>query len=120
MLIPSALGMVLVIFSEALGAAETFAEKHHYRLDPDQEMIALGAANVGSGLLGGLAAGGSLSQTAVNEGAGARSEMSPIVASVLSLVTVVALTPLLDAGPAARPPRQLNSGPDRQRFMRSA
>ena len=100
-LIPSALGMVLVIFSEALGAAETFAEKHHYRIDPNQEMIALGAANLGSGLLGGLAGGGSLSQTAVNEGAGARSEMSPIIASVLSLVTVIALTPLFKDLPEA-------------------
>jgi high affinity sulfate transporter 1 len=100
-LIPSALGMMLVIFSEALGAAETFAEKHRYRIDPNQEMLALGAANLGSGLLGGLAGGGSLSQTAVNEGAGARSEMSPIVASVLSFVTVVALTPLFADLPEA-------------------
>jgi SulP family sulfate permease len=100
-LIPSALGMVLVIFSEALGAAATFAEKHRYRIDPNQELIALGAANLGSGLLGGLAAGGSLSQTAVNEGAGARTEMSPIIASVLSLVTIVALTPLFQDLPEA-------------------
>jgi sulfate permease, SulP family len=100
-LIPSALGMMLVIFSEALGAAETFAEKHHYRIDPNQEMIALGVANVGSGLLGGLAGGGSLSQTAVNDGAGARSEMSPIIASVLSLITVIALTPLFKDLPDA-------------------
>jgi high affinity sulfate transporter 1 len=100
-LIPSAIGMVLVIFSEALGAAENFAEKHRYRIDPNQEMIALGISNLGSGLLGGLAAGGSLSQTAVNEGAGARSEMSPIVASLLSVVTVVALTPLFANLPEA-------------------
>jgi sulfate permease, SulP family len=60
-LIPSGLGMMLVIFSEALGAGQTFAEKHGYRLDPDQEMVALGLANVGSGFLRGLAAGGSLS-----------------------------------------------------------
>ena len=70
-LVPSALGMVLVIFSEALGAATTFADKHGYRLDPNQEMVALGMANIGSGFLGGLAGGGSLSQTAVNDGAGA-------------------------------------------------
>jgi high affinity sulfate transporter 1 len=100
-LIPSAIGMLLVIFSEALGAAQTYAEKHRYRIDPNQEMIALGAANLGSGLFGGLAAGGSLSQTAVNESAGARSQMSPIVAAVLSLVTVVALTPLFEDLPEA-------------------
>jgi MFS superfamily sulfate permease-like transporter len=100
-LLPSAIGMMLVIFSEALAAAQTFADKHGYRLDPSQDMIALGLANIGSGLLGGLAAGGSLSQTAVNDAAGARSQLSPIVASVLSLITVLALTPLFTNLPEA-------------------
>ncbi len=100
-LIPSALGMMLVIFSEALGAAETFADKYGYRLDANQEMIALGLANLGSGLLGGLAAGGSLSQSAVNDGAGARSQVSPLVAAALSLITVVALTPIFKDLPEA-------------------
>jgi sulfate permease, SulP family len=100
-LLPSAIGMMLVIFSEALGAAQTFADKHGYRLDPSQDMIALGLANIASGLLGGLAAGGSLSQTAVNDNAGARTELSPVIAAVLSLVTVVALTPLFTNLPEA-------------------
>ncbi|WP_426571540.1 SulP family inorganic anion transporter [Aquihabitans sp. McL0605] len=100
-LLPSAAGLMLVIFSEALGAGQNFADKYDYRLDPDQEMIALGAANIGSGLLGGLACGGSLSQSAVNDGAGARSEMSTIVAAVLALVTVIALTPLFTDLPEA-------------------
>jgi SulP family sulfate permease len=100
-LLPSALGMMLVIFSEALGAATTFADKHGYRLDANQEMIALGVANIGSGFLGGLAGGGSLSQSAVNESAGARTEMSPVFASLLSLVTVIALTPLFHDLPEA-------------------
>jgi MFS superfamily sulfate permease-like transporter len=100
-LLPSAAGMMLVIFSEALGAADTFASKHGYRLDPSQEMIALGLANLGSGFLGGLAAGGSLSQSAVNDSAGARSELSPVIAAALSLVTVVALTPLFTQLPEA-------------------
>jgi sulfate permease, SulP family len=100
-LLPSAIGMMLVIYSEALGAATTFAEKHGYRLDSNQEMIALGLANIGSGFLGGLAGGGSLSQSAVNEGAGARTELSPVFASLLSLVTVIALTPLFHDLPDA-------------------
>lgn len=100
-LLPSAAGMVLVIFSEALGAGQAFAEEHDYRIDPSQEMIAIGAANLGSGVLGGLAAGGSLSQSAVNDGAGARSEVSSITAAVLSIVTVVALTPLFADLPEA-------------------
>jgi sulfate permease, SulP family len=93
-MLPSAIGMMLVIFSESLGAAQTFADKHGYRLDPSQDMIALGLANIGSGFIGGLAAGGSLSQTAVNDAAGARSQLSPIVAAVLGLITVIALMPL--------------------------
>jgi SulP family sulfate permease len=100
-LLPSAIGMMLVIFSEALGAAQSFADKHGYSLDPSQDMIALGLANIASGLLGGLASGGSLSQTAVNDGAGARSELSPVVAAVLSLITVLALTPLFTNLPEA-------------------
>ena len=93
--------MVLVIFSESLGAAQTFAAKHGYEIDPNQELIALGVANAGSGLVGGLAAGGSLSQSAVNEGAGARSELAPIVAAALGVVTVLVLTPLFKDLPEA-------------------
>ena len=100
-LIAAAGGMLLVIFSESLGAAQTFAVKHGYEIDPNQELIALGAANTGSGFLGGLAAGGSLSQSAVNEGAGARSEASSLVAAVLIVVTVLLLMPLFKNLPDA-------------------
>ena len=100
-LLAAAGGMVLVIFSESLGAAQTFAAKHGYEIDPDQELIALGVANTGSALVGGLAAGGSLSQTAVNEGAGARSELAPIVAAALGVITVLFLTPLFQDLPEA-------------------
>jgi sulfate permease, SulP family len=100
-LIAAAAGMLLVIFSESLGAAETFAAKHGYDIDPNQELIALGVANVGSGAMGGLAGGGSLSQSAVNDGAGARSEVSSLFATVLIVVTVLFLTPLFKNLPEA-------------------
>ncbi len=100
-LMAGAAGMMLVIFSESLGAATNFATKHGYEIDANQELVALGVANAGSGLLGGLAAGGSLSQSAVNEGAGARSEVSPLVATVLALVTVLLLTPVFKNLPEA-------------------
>jgi high affinity sulfate transporter 1 len=100
-LIAGAGGMLLVIFSESLGAAQNFATKYGYEIDPNQELIALGVANAASGFVGGLAAGGSLSQSAVNEGAGARSEVSPIVATVLALVTVLFLTPVFKDLPEA-------------------
>ncbi|MBV9941545.1 MAG: SulP family inorganic anion transporter [Solirubrobacterales bacterium] len=100
-LLAAAGGMLLVIFSESLGAAENFATKYGYEIDPNQELIALGVANAGSGLVGGLAAGGSLSQSAVNEGAGARSELSPLIAAVLVVITVLVLTPLFKNLPEA-------------------
>jgi len=100
-LITAAAGLLLVIFSESLGAAETFATKYGYEIDPNQELIALGVANAGSGLVGGLAGGGSLSQSAVNEGAGARSEVSPLIAAVLIVITVLVLTPLFKNLPEA-------------------
>jgi sulfate permease, SulP family len=100
-LLTAAGGMLLVIFSESLGAAQNFASKHGYEIDPNQELIALGVANAGSGLLGGLAAGGSLSQSAVNEGAGARSEASALVAALLMVVTLLVLTPLFTDLPEA-------------------
>jgi high affinity sulfate transporter 1 len=100
-LIAGAAGMLLVIFSESLGAAQNFATKHGYEIDPNQELIALGVVNAGSGFVRGLPAGGSLSQSAVNEGAGARSELSPLVATLLAIVTVLFLTPLFKDLPEA-------------------
>jgi sulfate permease, SulP family len=100
-LVTAAGGLLLVIFSESLGAAETFATKYGYEIDPNQELIALGVANAGSGLVGGLAGGGSLSQSAVNEGAGARSEASPLIAALLIVITVLVLTPLFKNLPEA-------------------
>jgi high affinity sulfate transporter 1 len=100
-LFAGAAGMLLVIYSESLGAAQNFATKHGYEIDANQELIAIGVANLGSGVIGGLPAGGSLSQSAVNEGAGAHSEVSPLVATVLALVTVLFLTPVFKDLPEA-------------------
>jgi sulfate permease, SulP family len=100
-LVAGAFGMLLVIFSESLGAAQNFATKYGYSIDPNQELVALGVANTASGLLGGLPGGGSLSQSAVNEGAGARSEVSPLVATVFAIVTVLFLTPVFKNLPEA-------------------
>ena len=100
-LVAAAAGIALVAFSESLGAADAFATKHQYDIDPDQELVALGVANLGSGVLGGLAAGGSMSQSAVSEGAGAKTQLSNLVAVGLTLVTVIALMPLFTNLPTA-------------------
>jgi high affinity sulfate transporter 1 len=93
-MVPAALGIVLVIFSEALAMSKALASKHGYEINPDQEMVAFGVASMGSSVLGGLPAGGSLSQSAANDGAGAKTPLALIVAAAVSLVTVLWLTPL--------------------------
>jgi high affinity sulfate transporter 1 len=93
-LLPGAAGIALVAFSQALGTGKTFADKHGYDLNPDRELVAMGAANVGCCFLGGLVNGGSMSSTAVNERAGARSQASGLTAAFMVLLTLLLLTPL--------------------------
>jgi MFS superfamily sulfate permease-like transporter len=100
MILP-AIGTLLVAYSESLGAAREFAEKHGYEVDPNQELNACAAANLVSGVVGGMIAGGSLSASAVKEGAGARSQMANLVTWVATIVTVLFLTPLFASLPEA-------------------
>ena len=66
------IGVMLVGFAEGLGAAKTYAEKDHYEIDPNRELLGLGGANLAAGLSGGMVVNGSLSKTAVNVAAGAK------------------------------------------------
>jgi len=100
-LLPGALGIALVIYTEGLGAANAFASKHDYEVNPNQELISYGVANLGSAVLGGLPAGGSLSQSSVNDSAGAKSSISLLVAVAMALITLIALTPLFTTLPEA-------------------
>jgi sulfate permease, SulP family len=98
---PAALGVMLVGFAEGLGAGKTYAARHHYEIDANRELIGLGAANLGSGLSGGMVVNGSLSKTAVNGSAGAKSQMSGIVVAALTIVTLLFLTALFADLPEA-------------------
>jgi len=100
-LVPAAIGVMLVGFAEALGAAKTYAEKEHYEIDPNRELIGLGAANLGAGLLSGMVVAGGLSKTAVNATAGARSQLSGLVVAGLTVVTLLFLTGLFEDLPEA-------------------
>jgi MFS superfamily sulfate permease-like transporter len=93
-LLPGALGLTLVAYSEHTGATSASATRHHYDPDANQELIAVGIANLGAGLFQGFAVGGSLSRSTANDAAGARSQVSSLVASALVLLTAIALTPL--------------------------
>lgn len=84
MLLPGAFGLALVIFAEAIGPSRSFAAAHNYKIDANQEFIGLGAANLGAGLFQGFPIGSSLSKSAANDQAGANSQMSGIIAAVVT------------------------------------
>ena len=96
-----AVGIVLVGFAEGLGAAKTYAAREHYEIDANRELLGLGAANLGAGLSHGMVVNGSLSKTAVNGGAGAKTQVSGLVVAVLTVLTLLFLTGLFEDLPEA-------------------
>ena len=100
-LIPGALALSLVVFAEAIGPARSYATKYRYRINPDKELIGLGAANAGAGLFQGFPVGPSLSKTAHNDETGAKSQMSGIVAAGLTILVGLFLTPFFRNLPEA-------------------
>ena len=101
LLIVGAVGIVFLAVGESVGAARGFATRHRYEIDADQELLALGAANLATGLFGGFTADASLSQTATSEAAGARSQLSSLVTAGLVLATAVFLAPVFGNLPNA-------------------
>jgi high affinity sulfate transporter 1 len=97
----AALGISLIVFVESLGAGRTFAAQHGYDVVPNRELLALGAANVASGLFQGIAVGGGLSASAANERAGARSPASVLTAAAVVVLTLLFLMPLFSHLPHA-------------------
>ena len=98
---PASVGIMLVGFVEGLAAAKTYAARNHYDVDANRELVGLGAANVGAGLSGGMVVNGSLSKTAVNGGAGAKSQLSGLVVAALTIMTILFLTGLFEQLPEA-------------------
>jgi high affinity sulfate transporter 1 len=96
-----AVGVVLVGFSETLAAGRLYASKYHYDVSTNQEMIAEGAANAGSGLLSGFGVTGSLSKSGANDSAGAKTEMASLFQSFLVLLTMLFLAALFTDLPQA-------------------
>ncbi len=95
----SAIGFVGL--AEGLSAARLFAVQGGYRVDADQELVATGVANLGSGLFGGLGVAGSLSKTAANVRAQGRTQVVGLTAAVIALAVIVAFAPALSNLPKA-------------------
>jgi len=98
---PLAAGCLLLAYVEGVSAARAFAAKHGYVLDPRQEFLGLGAANFVVALGHGYPVAGGLSQSAVNDKAGARTPLALIFASLTLGLCLLLLTSLLSSLPKA-------------------
>jgi high affinity sulfate transporter 1 len=98
---PAAVGIALMSFTESIAAGRAFAEPQEPRPAPNRELLALGLANVGGGLLGAMPAGGGTSQTAVNRRAGAKTQVSELVTAAGALATLLLLAPFIALMPKA-------------------
>jgi high affinity sulfate transporter 1 len=91
-LLPSAAGIAIMVYAEALSGARTFSVQHSYRIDADQELVALGLANIGSGALGGVVVSGGLSGSALNESSGARTQLAGLIGAAVMVVVLLVAT----------------------------
>jgi high affinity sulfate transporter 1 len=93
-LLPIALACFLLAYGEGISVARSFAQKHGYDIDPEQELTALGAANIATGLAHGFPVAGGMSQTAVNDMGGASSPAALIVTAGAVALTLIFFAPL--------------------------
>ena len=100
-IVPLAAGCLLLAYIESVSAARTFAAKHGYALDPRQEFLGIGAANLAAALGHGYPVAGGLSQSAVNDKAGARTPLALVFASMTLALCLLFLTGLLENLPKA-------------------
>lgn len=100
-LLPGALGIALMSFTETIAAARAFAAPGDPPVDANRELVATGCANLGGALLGAMPAGGGTSQTAVVRSVGGRSQRASLVTAAAALATMLLLAPLLGLLPQA-------------------
>lgn len=88
-LIPVALACFVLAYAETISVARSFAQKYDYEINPEQELMALGAANIATGMAHGFPVAGGMSQTAVNDMGGATSPVALIVTSGAIALTLL-------------------------------
>ena len=94
-LLPAAIGIALLTYTEGILLARAFAAKNGYEVNPNQELTALGLADVCTGLFQGFSVTGSQSRTTINDSTGAKTQLSSLVAAVTLILFLVFLTPLI-------------------------
>ena len=100
-LLPAAAAIFIVVFADGILTARSFAGKHGQHVRADQELLALGAANISAGFTQSLPVAASGSRTAVNDRSGARSQLSGLVAAAAVVVVLLFLTGLIGHLPSA-------------------
>ena len=101
LLIPGALAIVLLGYAETLGAAKAASAKSGGSIDPNQELVSHGPANIGSAFSGGFVVVGSLSKTSVSMGAGGKTQMASLIHAAFIILTLMFLLPLFSNLPHA-------------------
>jgi len=100
-LVATAIIITMVGFMESVAVAKVYARRNRYEIVPNQELIALGGANIAAGLTGGYPVTGGFSRTAVNANAGARTPLASLISAGLVLATLALFTPLFEPLPQA-------------------
>jgi MFS superfamily sulfate permease-like transporter len=98
---PAALGIALMSFVESAAAGRAFLHKGESTPDANSELVATGMANLVGGFFHNMPAGGGTTQTAVNDGAGARSQLAGVVTAAVVMATLLFLAPLFAMMPHA-------------------
>jgi SulP family sulfate permease len=98
-LLPAAIGISFLAYTEGVLLARAFAERNGYEVAPNQELTALGAANLCNGFLQGFAVTGSQSRTTINDSAGGKTQMASLVMAACTGLFLLFLTPLLASLP---------------------
>jgi anti-anti-sigma factor len=97
----AAVALVMIGFSQTAGDARTFAAKHRYQIDINQESVAQSFANIGAGLFQGMPVSTSLSASSLNDRSGAKSGVASLTSGVTVLLTLLILAPLFSSLPKA-------------------
>ena len=100
-LLSSAIGIALVGYSDNVLTARAFGAKNNYRIDGNQELLALGAVNIGNGIMQGFPVSSSGSRTAIGDSLGSRSQLFSLVAFLIVILVLLFLRPLLSLFPKA-------------------
>lgn len=100
LLVP-AVGIALIGFTDNVLTARAFAARHGDRIDARRELVGLGVANLGAGLLQGFPVSSSQSRTAIADAVGARSQLASVVTLATTVVALLAFRPVLAAFPLA-------------------